>query len=157
MLFPDGQTDALVKLTGTSGQLLQTSKTVAALLLAGGNVTGDTTTTLTVQTGLIGFAGNGSLNVANLQLGDEGKFFTVADGNVGDDFQQHYGRRDRPDHKGGRGTLILNTTVGSQFTGQFNINEGAVNIRNGAALGSPSGATIVNNGRSSKSAREVSP
>ena len=116
------------------------------MLLDGGNITGsDTTTTLTVSTGLIGFAGNGVAECREFAARRaKALFFTPPDATSATIASSITGSGTSPITKGGDGTLILNK--GSQFTGQFNINEGAVNIRDGAALGSPSGATIVNNG-----------
>src|SRR5205085_10938955 len=52
-----------------------------------------------------------------------------------------------PITKAGAGTLTLGTTaLGSNFTGQLNINEGVLIAANANALGSPNAGTIVNNG-----------
>ena len=45
--------------------------------------------------------------------------------------------------KEGSGRLVL--TGASQFTGAFNLNNGIVTITNGAALGNPSNAVVINN------------
>jgi autotransporter-associated beta strand protein len=110
----------------------------------------DSSNVLTVTSGLIGFGGTGTaainLNIANVQLGNEGTFFegSTSASQTATFASSITGSGTSAITKSGGGTLVL--SGGSQYTGQLNVNQGVVNVRNGQALGSPSGATIVNNG-----------
>lgn len=145
---PDGSTNALVKLARSESI---GSRTVFAVLLSKQRpadpaitLSGtDPAATLRVTSGLIGLGdSNNAITVGNLDIPTEATIYVapgVSNARIASSISST-----STITKGGSGSLILSGA--SQFTGQLNLNEGVINVQNSMALGSPSGATVVNLG-----------
>jgi fibronectin-binding autotransporter adhesin len=119
----------------TADVALTTSKSINALLLAPGVDLTGVGATLTVNSSRTIFAGDGSIQVSNLNNGNGA--ISVVTGTALISSSIFSGAV----NKGGVGKLILSGD--NQFAGNLVVNEGVLNLQRSSAVGSPQAGTFV--------------
>ena len=132
-----------VKITTPGVVTLTSSKVINSLILGPGVTLAGADVLLNVTSGIVLFTGSGAsaINVESINLGNGSVFVNSGmNATIGGNIVAANASL----NKGGAGRLIL--TGDNTFSGQFNINQGFVNVQRSSALGSPAGLTQVRHG-----------